>query len=62
MTPLSPEKTTLKSPALLGLSHEEVGKNLQSISKVKIFINKYEQKGINYPSGKDDWNKFEKQS
>ena len=34
-------------------------KNLQRTSKIKPFINKYNWKGINYPSGKDDWKKFE---
>ena len=29
-------------------------------SKIKPFINKYNWKEINYPSGKDDWKKFEK--
>ena len=28
--------------------------NSQGISKIKAFINKYNWKGINYPSGKDD--------
>ena len=29
-------------------------------NKIKPFINKYTWKGVNYPSGKDDWKKFEK--
>ena len=33
--------------------------NLDRISKIKPLINKYNWKGINYPSGKDDWKKFE---
>ena len=42
------------------LSHEEIGKNLERITKVKCFINKYNWEGINFPSEKDDSKKFEK--
>ena len=40
--------------ATIALNHEKTGKNSQTISKIKPFINKYKWKGINYPSGKDD--------
>ena len=30
------------------------------MTKIKPFINKYNWEGINYPSEKDDWKKFEK--
>ena len=33
---------------------------MQLISKIKLFINKYNWKGITYPSEKDGWKKFEK--
>ena len=33
---------------------------IKRITKIKSFINKYNQKGINSPSEKDDWRKFEK--
>ena len=32
----------------------------QRITKIKPFINKYNWEGINFPSEKDDWKKFEK--
>ena len=35
-------------------------KNPDGVSNIKPFINKYNQKGINYPSKRDDWKKFEK--
>ena len=35
-------------------------KDPQRITKVKPFINKYNWEGINIPSEKDDWEKFEK--
>ena len=43
----------------VALNHEEIKKHLQRITKIKLFINKYNWEGISFPSGKD-WNKFEK--
>ena len=42
------------------LNHEEIGKHSERIIKIKSFINKYNWEGINFPSEKDDWKKFEK--
>ena len=42
------------------LSHEEIRKKSQNITKIKPFINKYNWEGINFPSEKDDCEKFEK--
>ena len=36
------------------LSHEKMKKDPQRITKIKLFINKYEWEGINFPSEKDD--------
>ena len=33
---------------------------MQRITKVKLFINKYNSEGINFPPEKDDWKRFEK--
>ena len=35
-------------------------KDLQRITKIKRFINKYIWEGNNFPSGKDNWKKLEK--
>ena len=35
-------------------------KDPQRITKIKPFINKYNWEGINFPSQKHDWKKFEK--
>ena len=35
-------------------------KKSQKITKIKLFINKYNWKGINYSSGKEDWKNFGK--
>ena len=42
------------------LNHEGIKKDPQRITKIKPFINKYNWEGINIPSEKDDWEKFEK--
>ena len=42
------------------LNHEEIGKNLQRISKIKHIIKKCNWKAIDYPSGINYQKKFEK--
>ena len=44
----------------VGLNSEEIGKHAERITKIKLFINKYNWEGINFPSVEDDWKKFEK--
>ena len=44
----------------VALNHEEFKKGPQRITKNKPFINKYNWEGNNFPSEKDDWEKFEK--
>ena len=42
------------------LNHEEIKNILQRITKIKPFLNKYKREGINFPSEKNDWKKYEK--
>ena len=44
----------------VALNHQEIGKNVERITKIKLFINKYKWKGTHFPLGKDDWKKIEK--
>ena len=46
--------------ATVTLNYEEIQCNPENISNIKPFVNKYNSKGINYPSEIDDWKKFEK--
>ena len=39
---------------------EKLLKNPKRITKIKLFINKYDWKGIHFLSEKDNWKKFEK--
>ena len=48
-----------KYAVTVALNHEETRKDLQRITKIKPFIDEYNYEGINYPSEKDDWKKFE---
>ena len=41
-------------------NYEEIKWNLERVSSIKPFINKYKWKGINYLSKIDDWKTFEK--
>ena len=41
-------------------NHEEIKKDPQKITNIKLFINKYNWEGINFLSKKDGWKKFEK--
>ena len=42
------------------LNYEEIEKDPRRLTKTKPFINKCNWEGINFPSEKDDWKKFEK--
>ena len=44
----------------VALNYEEIGKHSERITKIKPFINKYNWKGINFPSEKDDWKNLRK--
>ena len=44
----------------VALSYKEIKKDPQRIRAIKPFINKYNWEGVNSPSEKDDWKKFEK--
>ena len=46
----------------VALNHEEIKKDAQRIRKNKAFIDKYNWKGINYPSEKDDCKRFEEKN
>ena len=42
------------------LNYQIIEKDLQRISKLKPYINKYSWEGINFPAGPKDWKKFER--
>ena len=44
----------------VALNHQEIGNHPERISNIKPFIDKYNWKGIDFPAGAKDWEKFEK--
>ena len=44
----------------VGLTYEEIESHPERFLFIKPFLNKYNWKGINYPSKIDDWKTFEK--
>ena len=44
----------------VALNFQKIKKDPQRITKIKLFINKYNWEGINFLSEKDDWKQFEK--
>ena len=44
----------------IALNYEKINNHSEKISKIKLFINMYDWKDINFPSHKKDWNTFEK--
>ena len=42
------------------LKYKQIKKDLQTITNIKPFINKYSWEGIHFPAEKDDWKKFDK--
>ena len=42
------------------LNDEKNNRHSERITKIKPFINRYSWEGINYPSEKNDWKRFEK--
>ena len=45
--------------ATVALNYVEIGKKWQRISKNQPFVNKHNWKGIDYRSGKNNWEKIE---
>ena len=43
----------------VALNYKKINDNQQEICNMKSFIDKYDWSGIHFPSGKEDWNKFE---
>ena len=45
-------------PMFFMLNHKEIKNDLQRLTKIKTFINKYNWERINFPSEKHDWKIF----
>ena len=59
INPINQKKLSIHCNSCVKLCRNKK-KDLQRITKIKPFINKYSWEGINFPSVKDDWKSFEK--
>ena len=55
------DKKRFQYVVTVALNYEEIKKDSQRITKIKLFINKYNWEGTHFPSEKGDWKKSEKQ-
>ena len=60
INPKNTDDKCFKYAATVALNYEEIGSHPERVSNIKMFINKYNWKGINYPLKIDDWESFEK--
>ena len=44
---------------VLSLSYQNIKNNPERISKIKLFIDQYNWKEVDFPSHRKDWKKFE---
>ena len=61
INPKNKDNECFKYAIRIALNHKKIGKDRQTIPKIKPFINKYNWKDIELPSHLKDWKKFEKQ-
>ena len=60
INPKNKDDKCFKYALTVALSHEQIGKDPQGITKIKPFIDQYSWKEIDFPSHKKDWKDFEK--
>ena len=60
MNPKNTDGKCFQYVATVALNYEEIRWNPERVPNIKLFRNKYNWKGINYPSKIDDWKIFEK--
>ena len=58
INPINKKDKYFQYAVKVALNYEEIKKDLQKITKIKPFINKYNWDGINFPS-EDYWKKIE---
>ena len=60
INPTNTSNKCFKYAATVALNYGEIESHLERVSNIKLFMDKYNWKGINYPSKIDDWKTFEK--
>ena len=59
ISPKNNDDKCFKYVLIVALNYQIIKKDLQRISKSKLFIDQYNWKEIDFPSHKNDWKKFE---
>ena len=59
INPKNNDNNCFQYAIIAALNHKQIKNYLEGISNLKPFIDKYNWKGINFPSHKKDWKKFE---
>ena len=62
INPKNEDDKCFQYAVMVALNYGQIKLHPERVSKIKPFINKYNWKGINYPSKIDDWKTFEKNS
>ena len=60
INPIDKKDKCFQYSVTVALNYEEIKKDPRRITNIKPFTNKYNWKGINYPSERDEWKKIEK--
>ena len=60
INPKNKDNECFKYAIIASLHHQEIGRNLQRISKLKPFVSRYNLTDIEFPSYSKDWRKFKK--
>ena len=60
INPKNKDDKCFQHAVTVALNYEKIQWNPERVSNIKLFINKYKWKVINYPSKIDDWKTFEK--
>ena len=60
INPTNEDDKYFQCAVTVALNYEEIKWNLEKVSNIKPFINKYKWEGKNYSSEIDDWKTFEK--
>ena len=56
------EDISFQYAVMVALNYEEIESHQEKLLNFKLFLNKYNWKGINYPSKIDDWKTYEKKN
>ena len=60
INPKNKDNKCFQYSIIVTLNHQKIENNPERISNITAFVNNYDWKGIDFPAGVKDWEKFEK--